>query len=226
MALSRRVRLMLLPAGIVVVLVAVALPSFYFAARHVPDFYREALETDPDVLERGSDRMLQQATALSGAVKREGNWEVLFTAEQINGWLAVDMPKNHPGLLPPAMRDPRAIVHPKGVTLACRYDPGWFPVVLSLTIEPYVSEPNVLAIRFVGARAGLLPFPLGGVIDRFTEAARNMDWQVEWRRAGDDPVAMISIPAEDERRPMRLKKFRLGEGEVFVSGSTEAKKSH
>ena len=33
--------------------------------------------------------------------------------------------------------------------------------VISLTIEPYVPEPNVLALRIVKARAGLLPMPLG-----------------------------------------------------------------
>ena len=37
------------------------------AVRHEPAFYREALEIDPAVLEKGSDRMLQQVAALQSA---------------------------------------------------------------------------------------------------------------------------------------------------------------
>ena len=166
--MSRRRRLSLLIAGGLAVLTVLVLLGLYWAVRYEPAFYREALEIDPPVLEKASDHMLQQTAALESAVRKKGRWEALFTAEQINGWLAVDRAKNHPDLMPPTWRDPRVAIDSKQVTIACRYQGAWLSSVLSLTVEPYVPEPNVLAVRIVRARAGLLPVPLGRVLDRLS----------------------------------------------------------
>jgi hypothetical protein len=196
----------------------------YLAARHEPAFYHEALHIDRAVLEKGSDRMLQQTTALVSAVKKRGRWEALFTAEQINGWLAVDLVRNHPNALPPVLHDPRVAIDAKRITVACRFDHDGLSSVLSLTVEPYVPEPNVVALRIVRARAGLLPVPLGQVLDRLSEAARDMQIHLEWRRAGGDPVAMFSLPPAADDRPVRIETLRLGKGEVYVGGTTQAAK--
>ena len=167
--MTRRVRLTVLIVGSFAALAILLLLGLYLAARHEPTFYREALHIDRVVLEKGSDRMLQQTTALASAVKKPGHWESLFTAEQINGWLAVDLVRNHPHTLPPELHDPRVAIDPKRITVACCFDHDGLHSVLSLTIEPYVPEPNILALRIVSARAGLLPVPLGQVLDRITE---------------------------------------------------------
>jgi hypothetical protein len=224
MAVSRKIRLLLILSGSLAAIVAVALLALYGAACYEPAFYREAMEIDDDTLEKGSDRMLQQTTALAGAVKKKGEWDALFTAEHINGWLAVDMVNNHPNLLPPTLHDPRVVIHPKGITIACRFEQDNISTVLSLTVEPYMPEPNVIALRFIQARAGLLPIPLGDVLDRFTQAVRDLQWHVAWRHAGNDPVAMLSFPPNDDDRPMQIETLRLGEGEIYVAGSTAAKK--
>jgi uncharacterized protein YpmS len=224
MAVSRRVRLFLILSGILAAILVVALLSLYVAVCYEPAFYFDALEVDDALLEKGSNRMLQQTVALTGAVKKEGDWEALFTAEQINGWLAVDMVENHPKLLPPYLYDPRVMIQPRGITVACRYEHDGLNTVLSLTFEPYMPEPNVIAMRFVNARAGLLPIPLGNVLERFTEAAHDMQWHVTWRHAGSDPVAMLSFPFDDDKRTMQMKTIRLGDGEIYVAGSTVAKK--
>jgi hypothetical protein len=221
---SRRVRLVLLIVGGMTMLAAVAILGLYLAARHEPAFYREAMAVEPAVLEKASDRMLQKTTALAGAVKKKGHWEALFTAEQINGWLAVDMVRNHPTTLPPTLRDPRVVIDPNHVTIACRFEQGGAQSVLSLTVEPYVPEPNVIALRIVKARAGLLPVPLGRVIDGLSEAARRMHFGLEWRRAGSDPVALLSLPESDDNRPVRIETLRLGNGEIYVAGTTSGRK--
>ncbi len=222
--MSRRLRLLLLIIGGLAVLVVLILLGLYLAARHEPVFYREAMEIEPVVLEKASDRMLQQATALASAVKKEGHWEALFTAEQINGWLAVDMVKNHSNALPPTLRDPRVVIDPKQVTIACRFQQGGAESVLSLTVEPYVPEPNVVALRIVKARAGLLPLPLRPVTDGLSQAARDMQLRLEWRHTGSDPVAMLSFPSSTDNRLVRIETLRLGDGEIYVAGTTPAKK--
>jgi hypothetical protein len=223
-AVSRRVRRILLIIGGLAAVAAIMLLGLYLAARHEPAFYSEAMELDPVVLTNGSERMLQEATALASDVKKEGHWEALFTAEQINGWLAVDMVKNHPRALPPALRDPRVAIDPKQVTIACRFQDHGFDSVLSLTVEPYVPEPNVVALRIVRARAGLLPLPLDQVLKRLSQAALDLRLGLRWGRAGGDPVAMLSLPPADADRPARIETLRLGEGEIYVAGSTQEKK--
>jgi hypothetical protein len=221
--MSRRTRLLLLAAAIAVVLIVFGLLGLYLAARHEPAFYHEALHIDRAVLEKGSDRMLQQTTALASAVKKRGHWEALFTAEQVNGWLAVDLVRNHPNTLPSMLHDPRVAIDPKRVTVACRFERDGLSSVLSLTVEPYLPEPNVVALRIVSARAGLLPVPLGQVLNRISEAARDLHVHLEWRRADGAPVAMFSLPPAAEDRPVRIETLRLGEGEVYVGGTTQTK---
>lgn len=211
-------RLLLLLGGLLAAVVA--LLAVYLAVRHEPEFYREAMETDHAVLEKGSNRMLQHAAKLTGDLRGQKPWKALFTADEINGWLAVDMMKNHPGTLPPSMRDPRVIIDPAQVTIACRFQQNGVESVLSLTVEPSVPEPNVLALRIVKARAGLLPVPLGQVLEQIKKAAGDMRLDLRWRRAGGDPVAMLSLPPSDEDRPVRIDTLQLGEGEIYVAGGT------
>jgi hypothetical protein len=222
-AMSRKVRLCLAILSGLSIFGALVLLGLYLAARHEPTFYQAALEIEPAVLEKASDRMLQQATALASAVKKEKHWEALFTAEQINGWLAVDLVKNHPTALPPMLRDPRVAIDAKTIAVACRFEHEGGESVLSLTVEPSVPEPNVIALRILSAKVGLLPVPLGRVLDRLSQAARDMDFRLEWRRSGSDPVALLSFPSGEDDHPVRIEALRLGEGEIYVAGSTPPK---
>lgn len=222
--MSRKLRRTLLIVGGSALLAAFLVLGFYLAAQHEPAFYRETIELGAAEAEKQSDQMLQRATALASAAKKEEHWEALFTAKQINGWLAVDMVKNHPNLLPPSFSDPRVAIDGRRVTIAGRYWQAGVSTVLSLTIEPYVPEPNMVLVRIVKARAGLLPMPLGRVRDGLTQVARELNLRLQWRSAGSDPVAMLSFPPADKDRPVRIEKLRLGDGEIYVAGSTEAKK--
>ncbi len=221
--MTYRIRVSLLLLGCLVVLALLALLMLYIATRHVPGFYREAMEIPQGKLEKGSDRMLRQAAALESAVNKEEHWEVLVTAEEINGWLAVDLEKNHPNALPPTLRDPRVAIDKNGITVACRFEQDGTRTILSLTIAPSVPEPNVVALRIVLARAGLLPMPLEKVFDRISKTARKMQLHLECR-GGDDPVALLSLPdSKDDGRIVRIETIRLGDGEIYIAGTTKRK---
>jgi len=220
--MTYRIRLSLLLLGCLVVLALLALLMLYIAARHVPEFYREAMEIPKDKLEKGSDRMLQQAAAIESAVNKPGRWELLVTAEEINGWLAVDMVRNHPHTLPPTLRDPRVAIDENEITVACRFEQEGTKSILSLTVQPSLPEPNVVALRIVRARAGLLPVALRPVLDRISEAARAMRLHLEWRHVGDDPVAILSLPGNEHGgRIVQFDTLRLGDGEIYIAGTTK-----
>lgn len=215
-------RIVLFSAVSLLLLAAIGLFFVWRASRRVPEFYQEAIRGDRTRLAEASDAMLQRATALSSDVKQDGPWEATFTAEEINGWLAVDLVENHSGQLPPAMSDPRVAIQPDGLTLACRFKQGYIDTVLSLAVDVYLPEPNVVALRICKARAGSLPLPLDDVLRRIDEAAQRSRLGIKWRQADGDPVAYLSLPSSDgQREIVEIDTLRLDEGEIYIAGSTQ-----
>ena len=123
-----------------------------------------------------------------------GRWRTIWTAEQINAWLAVLLPQKLPGKLPREFVDPRVAIDRGGITLACRYRGPYGQTVLTLVVEPYVPEPGVLALRIRKARAGLAPLPLGDILARVAAAVRAADFHATWlaEPRGGDPVLQIA----------------------------------
>jgi len=208
-----------------VLLLAAGLFGLYQSTQYVPEFYRQAMAIDPAGQQQDSDQMLQQTTALVSGFKKQRHWEAVFTAQEINGWLAVDMVRNHPDALPAPLSNPRVVIEADRLTLACRFHWGFFSSVLRLTVDAYLAEPNVLALRIRKARAGLLPMPLGSVLDRISEAAGHADLQLKWRRLDGDLVALISLPASPEQddNVVRIEALQLGKGEIYLAGTTEGR---
>jgi len=218
-------RLLRIAAVVLLVVLAVALVGgfgLYRAAQHVPPAYQRALTVERDLAARRSDEMLQQATALANQAKKPGQWEAVFSAEQINGWLAVDLVENHPDALPSAVRDPRVAIEPDEMQLFCRVEQGKLAGVLTLAVEPYLPEPNVLALRIRRARAGLVPVPLDEVLKRISEAAARAQISLQWRQRDGDPVAIIPLPPpkDGDGRQVRIEQLQLRPGEVYLRGTT------
>jgi len=222
----KKFRLAAILCGVLLLVVVGGLSGLYWASQQVPTFYTEVVAVNPVEQRRASDEMLQRSTTLVNDVRREGRWEMLVTAEQINGWLAVDLVENHPDALPETFRDPRVAIEPGTLTVACRFQQRATMSVLTLTLEPYLSEPNCLAIRIRKARAGLLPVPLANLLDRVRKAADRMDVQLKWHDEEGDPVATIPIPPpddEDDRR-VQIDTLKLSDGKIYIAGTTSRRK--
>jgi len=83
----------------------------------------------------------------------------------------------------------------------------------------------VVALRIVRARAGALPVPLKRVLDGISKAARDMQIRLEWRQAGNDPVALLSLPEDPEAdRVVRIESLEVVDGEIRIVGVTERRK--
>ncbi len=222
---ARWVRIAIRTGIVLAILVAAAGVVLYRAAKHVPDFYRQALQADPVLQQIASDKMVRQVAGLASDVNKSGRWQAIFTEEEINGWLAVDLVKSYSDLLPGAVSDPRVSIEPDRVTAACRYRSPPTPVpetVLSLAVEVYLAEPNVIALRVRKVRAGAVPLPLGSVLDEIAQATRRLQWEVRWRRAEGDPVALITIPPPKDKRGrvVQIQKIELAKGEIRVAGTS------
>ncbi len=194
----------------------------YFASQREPEFYQRALKIQPQTLAVASDQMLRQATELYSEVQTERRWDAVFTAEQINGWLAVDLERNHPNTLPKEVSDPRVAISPDGVVLACRYESDSIATVFSLRVDVYLAKPNVVALRFKHARAGSLPLPLNRVLEGVSEAALKLNLPLHWQQAEGDPVALVEIPppVDEHDASICVESLQLRDGALYLAGKT------
>lgn len=219
----RKVLRIALVSGVIVALFfIVGLLAVYLALRHEPRWYGEAVAKAE---EKASDQMLRRAADLTSALETKGGWKIAFTAKEINGWLAIDVPQNHPHLLPDILSNPRVIIEPDGVTMACRARHAGISTVVSLKVDVYLAEENLIAVRIRKARAGSLPWSLGKVVDGITKSAARGDVRLSWRQIDGDPLALIKIPKTQGsgHRQIRVTTLRLEEGKIIVGGSTGAK---
>ena len=196
--------------------------ALFSTARHVPAFYRQALASNADERRRASDDLLRRASDLTNIARRERHWSGRFTDDQVNGWLAVDMVENHPELLPNEFSEPRVTIENDGLRIGCRYKAGGISTILSLHASAYLVEPNLLAIRLHGARAGALPLPLGRILEQISTAANDMDLRLTWRQVDGDPVALVELSSlGDDDTALVVESLELGEGSFYVAGRSE-----
>lgn len=219
MSRSKRVAL----AAVMLVLVALVVGGvwLYRSLVYVPEFYSQALAVGAPELQQSNREMLRRTAALNNDLKRTGEWQALFTDQQINGWLAVDVPKNHPDLLPAEIENPRVRITPAGVAAGARFE-GEVSAVVSVELSVQLSSTNVLAVRINKARVGDVPWPLDGVIEEVVAAATGWGFQVEQTHTEGDPVLLVTLPPDlhDGPRRVLLERLELREGEVFLSGRT------
>jgi hypothetical protein len=211
-----------------VTLIAGAAGYVWWALHHVPAFYAQAVTIPAEKLQPASDALLRKTAALTSDLqKKSGAWQFLLTAEQINGWLAVDVPKNHPQAIPPAIHDPRVEIHPGGLIAAARYEGGMTDAVISLETDIFLpkDQPDAIAIRIKKLRAGALPIGLKKIVDGFTKSMVDSDWELQWRQIDGDPVAYLSpaVGQNARARQWHLDAVELRDGEIFIAGHIGAK---
>lgn len=207
------------------VAVGISLLGMYRASRHVPEFYQQALAIQPEVQKAEGQKFEQEALALHNQVRHPGRWEARFSQDEINGWLAADLPVKFPKALPRGVSDPRLAFDETQVQLAVRYQRGDTAAVVSLSGHVQLTEePNELAVRIDGVRAGALPLPFAQFRDEIAERAAKAGLPIRWSEAAGAPVALIRLPLDPrdfKGRQLVVEELRLTAGELIVAGRTE-----
>jgi hypothetical protein len=216
-------RTVFIVGALVAISIGAAVGALYWASQQSPPFYTEALSQDPAAARQASDVMLRRTAALVSDVRRRSEWQAIFTADQINGWLAYDVRKNHPTLFPPEITEPRVNLANDRLQVAFRWHrPGWSAVV-SLEAELYLQDVNVVAVRIRRARAGKLPLPLGTLLDDVAESGRDIGLAVDRQEIEGDPLMLITLPSvfNDAGKRLSLDSLELHDGELYVAGRTQ-----
>src|SRR5687768_16914905 len=110
------------------------------ATQQVPEFYQVAIRKQPEIQAEAREQLEQQVIELHNEVRQTGHWEATFTDEQINGWLAADLPGKFPNALPKGVSEPRVAIHPEEAQVACRYQSPKIETVFSMGVEISLTE--------------------------------------------------------------------------------------
>lgn len=214
------VLVLLLTAG-----VAILLTAAYRATQHVPEFYQAALAQKPVEQKAAADQLERQVLQLHNEARKPGRWEARFSQEQINGWLAADLPVKFPGALPAGVSEPRVAIEPGRMQLAVRYDNGDVGTVVSLAGDVYLTDrPNEVAIHIEHVRAGAFPVPLAQFLDDIAERAGEAGLPIRWSEEDGDPVALVVLPLDREEfkgKQLHVESLEIAAGEIIVCGRTE-----
>jgi hypothetical protein len=186
-------------------------------------FYEQALQLEPEVLERGSRELESRATALYSDARQVGQWQALFTAEQINGWLALQLAEFEERELPGQIRDPRVAISPDLFTLGFRATSGSVDTVVSVDAGVFLTEDGGIAIRLMSVRAGALPLPVMQLADEIAAVCHELSLPVRWTRDEGQPLAIVEVhsDASNDKHRFFIDAIQLGDGELYVAGHTE-----
>ena len=158
---------------------------------------------------------------LSNRVRLAGIWSAQFTDEQVNGWLATEMPEKHPELLPVGFTQPRVRFAENRLQLGVQSTASGVETVVWLDIEVSMTDEHEAALRFRQVRAGSLPLPLGHVLDALTQVAQDLEVPLRWTTVDDDPTALLGLPTlAGGYVRYELDKLKVSDGLLFVSGRT------
>jgi hypothetical protein len=221
--MARRIRIAALASVAASAALVLVVGGAYYAARQVRPFYEQALRIEPEVLKRGSRELESRATALYSDARQQGQWHALFTAEQINGWLATQLAANENGELPANLRDPRVAISPEALTFGFGTTLGGVETVVSVDATVFLTDEGAVAIRFMSMRAGALPTPVLPFADRIAALCQELSLPIRWTQQEGQPVAVVEIQSDPstEKRQFYIDSIELGEGELYVAGHTE-----
>lgn len=217
----KRVILLVLLSVVTVLLLGAG--SMYWAVTSSQPHYMAALKEPAEVLEEGSRQLESRFTTLSSDLELEGDWRTVVSDHEVNGWLAYKLPESFPNLLPKEIRDPRVAITPNQLILAARSDVAGVDTVVSVLVEPYVTEDGDLAIELQQVLAGMLPVPTKDIVDRLQRGVRRAGLPIRWTRNGPNTVMIVDreLWDRDISQHRTLEAIELAEGEMFLTGRTE-----
>jgi len=172
--------------------------------------------------ERAAARMVTTGSALHAAIGRAGPWGAAITDAEANAWLAIDLPRNHPALLPRGLAEPRVSFHPHRVEAAVRVGSGLLSTVVWCDLRVMLRGINQLGITVEAASAGAVPIPGTPVLAELGRRIAACGAVTELRRLDGRMVLVVYIPAMlgGGGPQWRLESLRIGAGEAAVAGST------
>jgi len=212
--------------GTVVGFVALVPAVGWFSLTYQPSYYREMIsQTVPhDQLERRAKRFVAQSLQFHNDICNEPTWEAVFSDQEVNAWLAEDLITHFADQLPPEVHDPRVLFEMDRVILAFRLERGGVDSVITVVARARIPSDNTVELTLEKIRAGILPVPADGVLDRVTELGRRHGVDVAWSKVEGYPVVRLQYTPNLAREDVRLEDVEIRSGRIRLAGRSDQNK--
>jgi hypothetical protein len=187
--------------------------------KHEPALVSAAL--DHASAERAAARLVTKVAGLHAALGQAGPWGTAVGDDELNAWLATDLPRNHPKLLPRGLSSPRVRFRPQHVEMGVRAGSGLLSAVVWCDLEVTLRGVNQLGIVVRAAAVGALPLPAAPVLTELGRRLAGLGCVTELRPRDGRMVLVVYIPATLGGGPQwRLESLRIDAGEAVMAGTT------
>jgi hypothetical protein len=212
---------------------AAAMVAFwaYREATAVPEFYAQAMARPKPSrpAKEAADELEREVLTVQNQLQQAEPWELVLKEDDINAWVATELPRKMPHLLPKEVEDPRIVIRDQRVYFACRHEKA-LGGVLSVVLEPRLTDvPNELALRVESVSVGRLPLPQAQYLDAVTKAAARSNLALRWEEHEGTAVAKVIVPDqyEDLRdRVVKIEALEVREGELIIRGTADRAEHH
>ena len=201
-----------LAAAVALLTAVVVRPPAFYAARLAP----------PPEAEPAARRLVTKLAAVEAAARRPGRFEAAISEAEVNGFFAVDLPRNQAVILPGWITEPRVMLEPHLVSIAARLRAGPIAPVAHAAIDIRLTAAGQVHCRLVHAGLGALPLPRGPLLHRLAAAVRQAGATAELRRIDGETRLVVTMPAGPGGATPRLEALAIGPGELLLAGTTEA----
>jgi hypothetical protein len=201
----------------------------YREATAVPDFYAQALaprkSAEPPKV--AADRVERNVLNVQNRLEQAEPWKLVLKDEDLNAWLATDLPKKAPNALPTEIEDPRIAIGEDAIHIACKHQ-KLGGGVLSLALVPSLTDkPNELAVKVQSFTLGRLPLPQKQYLDEVSKETAKAGLHLRWEDREGKAVALVQIPERYENlkgRKVQIESVKLSPGELTITGKAEREK--
>lgn len=198
-----------------------------------PDFYGTAVASTDDGrdVEARARRMVTKASALHAAITRpsggdgvdasHGRWEASIRADELNAWLATDLPRSHANWLPGGVSAPRIAFQPRHAKVGVRVAVGPLSAVAWADFEIVLRDLNQFAITIERARVGAIPLPRAAILRELAMRLGRLGMMTDLRRLDDRLVLVATVAGATAtaEASVRVESLSLVAGELLVAGT-------
>ena len=200
---------------------------FFVVANRMPEFYQQRLSISQDALAVHGAAFEEKMDQLQRDTSDEdGDWSIELSDEQINGWLAVALPRRYPQALPKHLHEPRIAIESDLCHVACQYRDGATRMILTLCLDLTPAEkPNELKLKVLSAKIGAVPGLEDQAVWPIAQAAHRSKIRLRWVRRDVQPEAIVQIPRRwlDEDRQVHIEDIEFRNGRLYVSGKSSVR---
>lgn len=204
-----------------VVVLAAAAGSTWWASTAVPEFYEQALvdEPLPEIRQQAARQFVEQTLQLVEEIRQSEEWSEEFTQTQVNSWLAQHLHR-YDKYVPKGVSDPRVQFVQGLLQVGFHFTSKNWDGVVSLDLRPSVPEPNQLQIEIESVRAGLLPLPLEEFKLRISKEFAKEGFAAEWQDRDGREALIVNLDRGQETAPV-LETVEVIEGAIRIAGSRD-----